>query len=163
MTHPINLFPVKPIGQSQIESSRALETWDNMYRTTGNMHIMIYRAEPSSTTTNWFGHNMPTALTSCTSMPQWDCVFNTSFQVMNSAVVARSKIELDVCAECKCLVFGGSCTSSVFFLSYGLASVCAWQPVFTQGFLKTNIVRRSIVCYFCELNPLISIDFADVC
>ena len=36
-------------------------------------------AEPSSTAMNWFGHNMPTALTSCTFMAQWDCVFNTSF------------------------------------------------------------------------------------
>ena len=33
-------------------------------------------------------HNMPTALNSCTFMAQWDCVFNTSFQAMNSVVVA---------------------------------------------------------------------------
>ena len=49
----------------KIEPSRVLETWDNMYRTTGTMRIMICRAEPSSTATNWFGHNMPTALNSC--------------------------------------------------------------------------------------------------
>ena len=127
-----NFFPRKPSLQvGQVKSSQVKHL--RLETTCTGPQVSCASWFARRTATDWFRHNFPT---SCTSASQRDCAFNFIF---SGGEQGGCSLVRKPCAECKRMVSGGSCTSSAFFLSYGIA----WD--------------------FCKLNSLTSIDFANVC
>ena len=154
MTHPINLFPGKPIGQNRAKSNawdlrqyvqdhRYHAHHDLQGRTFEHGYELIW-SQHAPCTQQLFEHIfLGNEQHGCSlgPKPNWPSAENASawYLVAVAPLLHFSQV---------------MALLQYVFDSLSLQKV-SWR--------KTNIVRRSIVWDFCELNPLISIDFADVC